>query len=93
VFRSPDSRSLVNSWPDFLRRIDVWGEKRDMTTTAAEVYCDACHLAIGLQKHAICKKRRKGNPIEYVYYHNRDADDCWGKQLKALMRKYNGKAR
>lgn len=60
-----------------------------------ELYCDGCLLVIGVQKHVSVKKPgTKGEAAEdYLYYHNRDSDDCWGKQVKQLMEKYNGRVR
>ncbi|HYM11568.1 MAG TPA: hypothetical protein VEU62_12595 [Bryobacterales bacterium] len=62
-------------------------------TANEQTYCSACHLVIGLQRHAIFKKPgAKGKPArEYLYFHNRASDDCWGKHLRLLMQKYNGK--
>lgn len=66
-------------------------------TTAEELYCNACHLAIGLQKHATLKNPRargkRDSSSDHLYYHNRASDDCWGKQLRQLLKRYNGKAR
>lgn len=66
-------------------------------TTAEELYCNACHLAIGLQKHATLKnpqtKGKRESSAELLHFHNRAADDCWGKQLRQLLKRYNGKTK
>lgn len=62
-------------------------------TASEQTYCSACHLLIGLQRHATFKKPgSKGkSPGELLYFHNRDRDDCWGKHLRRFLQKYNGK--
>jgi hypothetical protein len=68
-----------------------------MTTTAEELYCSACHLAIGIQKHAVLKNPRGKASVErssgLLYFHNRAVDDCWGKQLRDILKRYNGRRR
>ena len=65
----------------------------DMTVNG-EHYCNACHLHIGLQKHATFKKPgTKGkSPDDYLYYHNRGPGDCWAKTFQLLMGRYSGRA-
>ena len=57
------------------------------------VYCDGCLLVIGIQKKVTVKKpATRGEKTEdYLHYHNRSSDDCWGKQVKQLMEKYSGR--
>lgn len=49
-----------------------------------EIYCNACLLHIGIQKHAaLPKPGTKGeSPEDYLHYHNRAPDDCWRKLQK-----------
>ena len=51
-----------------------------------QTYCDFCFLLIGLQKHATFRKPgTKGQASEdYQHYHNRNPDDCWGRQSERL---------
>ena len=51
-----------------------------------ELYCDACFLHIGDQKHTVFKKPgMSGQSLEdYLHFHNRSADDCWGKRQREL---------
>ncbi len=47
-----------------------------------QTYCDACLLYIGIQKHTTFRKPgTKGeSPGDYLHFHNRGRDDCWGKR-------------
>ena len=49
-----------------------------------QTYCDECLLYIGIQKHTtFTKPGTKGeSPDDYMHYHNRGPDDCWGKRQR-----------
>ena len=57
-----------------------------------EIFCDGCLLLIGTQKHVTVKKPgTKGEESEdHLHYHNRNRDDCWGRQVRQLTETYNG---
>ena len=59
-----------------------------------QIYCDGCLLLIGTQTHVTVKKPgTKGEaPENYLHYHNRSREDCWGKQVRQLTEQYSGRA-
>lgn len=54
-------------------------------TVNGELYCDACFLYIGKQKHTVFKKPGKGGDCveHYLHYHNRGPDDCYNRIREA----------
>ena len=81
-------RGFRNGPPGSPKRIRMY------MTVNGERYCNACHLYIGVQKHAAFKKPgTDGNsPDELLYYHNRGPGDCWAKKFRLLIARYNGRA-
>lgn len=50
-------------------------------TIRGEMYCNACYLHIGLQKHAVVPA-----PAGDLHFHDREPGDCWGKQRELRAR-------